>query len=110
MTAQFMPGMGLFPALVLAVLASVFVGCISGFFVGRLKLQAMVITLGMQLAVRGVSQVLCGGRDIYFNKLGEVGKQLSVSRLFPSSSPSRPYGSWRKRPCWAGRSRPWETA
>lgn len=78
MTAQFMPGTGLFPALILAVLASVFAGCISGFFVGRLKLQAMVITLGMQLAVRGVSQVLCGGRDIYFNKLGEVGKQLSV--------------------------------
>ena len=50
MTAQFMPGTGLFPALILAVLASVFAGCISGFFVGRLKLQAMVITLGMQLA------------------------------------------------------------
>ena len=78
MTAQYMSGMGLIPALILAVLASILVGCINGFLVGKLKLQAMVITLGMQLTIRGVAQVLCGGRDIYFNKLGEVGDQLAL--------------------------------
>lgn len=78
MTAQYMTSMGLIPAMLLSVLASVLVGCVSGFFVGKLKLQAMVITLGMQLAIRGVAQVLCGGRDIYFNKLGAVGDQLAL--------------------------------
>ena len=38
----------------------------------------MVITLGMQLTMRGAAQVLCGGRDIYFNKLGAVGDQLAL--------------------------------
>ena len=78
MTAQFMPSMGLIPALCVALLASILVGCINGFLVGKLKLQAMVVTLGMQLAIRGAAQVLCGGRDIYFNKLGDVGQELAL--------------------------------
>lgn len=76
-TALLMPKMGLFPAIGIAMLASLLVGLVAGFFVGGLKLQAMVITLGLQLAVRGIAQVLCGGRDIYFNKLGETGEALS---------------------------------
>ena len=78
MTARFMPSMGLIPALIVAVLACLLVGCINGFLVGKLKLQAMVITLGMQLAIRGLAQVVCDGRDIYFNKLGAVGEQLAL--------------------------------
>ena len=78
MTAQFMPSIGLIPALVVALIACILVGCVNGFLVGKLKLQAMVVTLGMQLAIRGAAQVLCGGRDIYFNKLGEVGQELAL--------------------------------
>lgn len=78
MTAQYMSGMGLISALLLACAASAVVGCINGFCVGKLKLQAMVITLGMQLGIRGVAQVLCDGRDIYFNKLGAVGEELAL--------------------------------
>ncbi len=78
MTAKNMTSMGIIPALILACAAAVAVGCINGFCVGELKLQAMVITLGMQLAVRGAAQVLCGGRDIYFNRLGEVGEELAL--------------------------------
>ena len=77
-TALVMPNTGLLPAILAAVVASSLVGCIAGFFVGKLKLQAMVITLGLQLAIRGVAQVLCGGRDIYFNKLGAVGEKLAL--------------------------------
>ena len=77
-TAKLMPETGLVPAILLAVAASVLVGCIAGFFVGVLDLQAMVITLGLMLGVRGAAQVLCDGRDIYFNKLGDVGEQLSL--------------------------------
>ena len=78
LTASLMTDMGLFPSLVIAVIVSVLIGCLTGFMVGGLRLQAMVITLGLQLALRGAAQVLCGGRDIYFNKLGDVGKQLSL--------------------------------
>lgn len=78
LTAQLMSKAGLLPSVVVAVIVSVMVGCFTGFMVGKLRLQAMVITLGLQLGLRGVAQVLCGGRDIYFNKLGEVGQQLSL--------------------------------
>ncbi len=77
-TAKYMTGIGILPALILGVLASLVVGCVNGFCVGKLKLQAMVITLGMQLAIRGAAQVLCEGRDIYFNKLGDAGKKLAL--------------------------------
>ena len=78
MTAKNMTSMGIIPALILACAAAVVVGCINGFCVGKLRLQAMVITLGMQLAVRGAAQVLCGGRHIYFNRLGKVGEELAL--------------------------------
>lgn len=78
LTAQLMTDMGLIPSLLIAVVVAVLIGCVTGFMVGGLRLQAMVITLGLQLTLRGVAQVLCGGRDIYFNKLGDVGKQLAL--------------------------------
>lgn len=77
LTASLMTDMGLLPSLFIAVVVAVLIGCVTGFMVGGLRLQAMVITLGLQLTLRGVAQVLCGGRDIYFNKLGDVGKQLA---------------------------------
>ena len=78
MTAKYMPTMGVVPALIVAVLASLIIGCINGFLIGKLKLQAMVITLGMQLTIRGLAQVVCDGRDIYFNKLGATGEELAL--------------------------------
>lgn len=77
MTAKYMTSIGIMPALLLGVTVALAVGCINGFFVGKLRLQAMVITLGMQLAIRGAAQVLCNGRDIYFDKLGDAGAQLA---------------------------------
>ena len=78
LTAQIMPSIGVVPAVLLAVAVSIVIGCFTGIMVGKLRLQAMVVTLGLQLGLRGLSQVLCGGRDIYFNKLGEVGEQLKL--------------------------------
>ncbi len=77
-TARLMTDKGLIFAIFIVVAASMFIGCFTGMLIGTFKLQAMVITLGMMLALRGVAQVLCGGRDIYFNKLGDVGMQLSL--------------------------------
>lgn len=78
LTAKIMPQIGLFPALAISVLAAVLVGAFTGIMVGKLRLQAMVVTLGLMLGIRGLAQVLCDGRDIYFDKLGTTGKQLSL--------------------------------
>ena len=77
LTAKLMPDIGVLPAVLVAVAVSILIGCFTGIMVGKLRLQAMVITLGLMLGLRGVAQVLCGGRDIYFNKLGPTGEQLA---------------------------------
>lgn len=77
LTARLMTEIGLVQAIIIATVASILVGCITGVMVGKLKLQAMIVTLGLMLGVRGVAQVLSNGRDIYFNKLGDVGVQFS---------------------------------
>lgn len=77
LTAKLMTEIGLIPAIILAAIVCIFVGCIAGIMVGKLRLQAMILTLGLMLGVRGVAQVLCNGRDIYFNKLGDVGTQIT---------------------------------
>lgn len=73
-----MTGLGIFTGIIIGLLVGSVCGLLNGFFVGTLRLQAMVITLGMQLGIRGLAQVLCGGRDIYFNKLGLIGKEFAV--------------------------------
>lgn len=78
MTARFMTSIGLIPALLLALVVSTLIGCFTGVMVGKLRLQAMVVTLGLMLGLRGLAQVLCNGRDIYFNKLGDVGEELAL--------------------------------
>ncbi len=78
LTAKLMSGIGLLPAVVISLFVAVLVGCFTGIMVGKLKLQAMVVTLGLMLALRGGAQVLCDGRDIYFNKLGDVGEELAL--------------------------------
>ena len=75
--AKCMERIGIFPGILLGIGFSVLIGMFTGIMVGKLKLQAMVITLGLMLGVRGVAQVLCDGRDIYFNTLGERGELLS---------------------------------
>lgn len=82
LSALFVPSMGLVPGLLLGIVAAGAVGLFSGFMVGKLKLQPMVVTLGLMLGIRGVAQVASGGRDIYFNKLGQVGEQFSVLGSF----------------------------
>lgn len=78
MTAKLMTGTGLLAAVAIALSVSAAIGCLTGIMVGKLRLQAMVVTLGLMLGLRGVAQVLCGGRDIYFNKLGAVGSSLAL--------------------------------
>lgn len=67
-TAKFSSGVGLIPSILLAVLACVLIGMATGFMVGKLNLQPMVITLALMIGVRGIAQVLNDGKIIYLDE------------------------------------------
>ena len=51
--AKCMERIGIFPGILLGIGFAVLIGMFTGIMVGKLKLQAMVITLGLMLGVRG---------------------------------------------------------
>lgn len=77
-TASLMSELGLFFAIIIAVLVTSLFGIVSGFLVGKMRLQAMVVTLGMLMTARGAAQVVTEGRDIYLNQLGAIGATVSA--------------------------------
>lgn len=56
-TALLLP-YGIVPAMLVGLLLSACSGAIAGFFVGKLKVQPMVVTLALMIGVRGVAQVV----------------------------------------------------
>ena len=59
-------GIGIVPAVLLALVASIVIGLVQGALCAKLGLQPFVVTLGFMLALRGVAEVLTGGADIGF--------------------------------------------
>lgn len=51
-------------AVILTVIVGGAVGCINGFFVGKLHLDGIVATIGTQVMLRGVCYILTGGRPV----------------------------------------------
>ncbi len=64
-TAKFIDTLGLLPGFLLGVAICVAIGMITGFMVGKMRLQPMVITLALMIGVRGIAQVLNDGQIIY---------------------------------------------
>jgi ribose transport system permease protein len=50
--------LGIIPAIIIGLIVCAFFGLVSGFMVGKLKCQPMVVTLAMSIGVRGVAQVI----------------------------------------------------
>lgn len=65
--AKYIGNFGLFGAFVIGVIFCLLFGSLSGFMVGKMKLQPMVITLALMIGVRGVAQVLNNGEIIYLS-------------------------------------------
>lgn len=63
--AKYMGVIGLFPAIILGMAICVLIGISTGFMVGKMRLQPMVVTLAWMIGVRGIAQVLNGGKIIY---------------------------------------------
>lgn len=75
--AMVAPYIGIFLAVVLGIIVAILVGLLNGLLIGKFEIQAMVITLGSMLLIRGIAKVLIEGRDIYLNRLGQVGEKMS---------------------------------
>ena len=54
-------GMGIWPAVVLALLLGLVIGCLNGLFTMRLGLNPLIATMGMMSVITGLSLVLTGG-------------------------------------------------
>lgn len=66
-SAMLMETIGLVPAILAAVVFCSISGAVAGFMVGKLRVQAMVVTLALLMGVRGVAQLLNDGKIFYIN-------------------------------------------
>jgi len=83
-TAKLLP-LGIGPAIVCSLLLCLVLGAFTGFMVAKLKIQPMIMTLIMMMAMRGITQVMNDGMLLYikddrFALLGtyKIGTQLPV--------------------------------
>jgi ribose transport system permease protein len=55
-----MQKLGMIPALIISLAAGIAIGCINGFFVSKVKMNAFVVTLGSFIGVRGLIYIYTG--------------------------------------------------
>ena len=56
--------MPLYPAIFLGVISGGFMGYISGFLIAKTGIPPFIMTLGMQISLRGVAYLVCNGKPI----------------------------------------------
>jgi ribose transport system permease protein len=70
-------GLSFFPAALLAILCCMVIGLINAFFIARLKVASLIITLGTGFLARGIAQIIARGAQRSTNlddSFGLVGK------------------------------------
>lgn len=70
-------GLSFFPAALLAILCCMVMGLINAFFIARLKVASLIITLGTGFLARGIAQIIAKGAQRSTNlddSFGMVGK------------------------------------
>ncbi|MBQ6375022.1 MAG: ABC transporter permease [Clostridia bacterium] len=73
---------GVFPAIVAGICVCMISGAIAGFMIGKLKVQAMVVTLALMMGVRGVAQLINDGKIYYINGVNsEIYNSLGSLRI-----------------------------
>ena len=73
-------GMPLFVSVLATLAVTGFFGLINGFLIAKFNMFPFVVTLSMQLVIRGVSLVVSGGQGVPISK--EVGQILYNAKLF----------------------------
>lgn len=61
LVARLIPGMGLFPALLVSILCGGLIGLLNGLLIAKFRLQPIIVTLGTQIAGRGIAQLIGNG-------------------------------------------------
>lgn len=75
--------MGVLPACILGVAVGALSGVVAGFMVGKLRVQAMVVTLALMIGVRGVAQVLNDAKFLYITgEHAEAYKAMGSAKVF----------------------------
>ena len=72
-------GLPIFAGVLVGILVATCFGFINGFLIARFNMFAFVVTLSMQLVIRGAAQVVSGGRAITFNS---AFTQIYYGKLF----------------------------
>ncbi len=81
-TGKLLPTLNVLPAMIVALLVCSVSGMIAGFMVGKLKVQAMVVTLALMIGVRGVAQLINDGKILYIDQAhSEEFEQMGIMRI-----------------------------
>ena len=73
-------GMGLAGAVAVSIACGALVGCINGFFIAKLRLVPLIVTLAMLYIIRGTAIAIVGIKTTFFNN--DVGVFIARTRLF----------------------------
>lgn len=66
-SAKSLETIGIIPAIFFGLLAAMIPGLIAGFMIGKMRLQAMVVTLGLMMGVRGAARLVNDAKIFYIN-------------------------------------------
>ncbi|MDD3521269.1 MAG: ribose ABC transporter permease, partial [Actinomycetota bacterium] len=78
--AMLIPSMGFVGAILIAVLASCFVGLINGVLITKMGISPLIATLAMQAILRGASLLITNGRQIVISQKSFM--LVGASKLF----------------------------
>jgi len=73
-------GLGLIPTVLVSLSVGALIGAINGYFIAKLRLVPIIVTLAMMYIVRGFTLTLVEVKIIYF--MNEVADLISFQRLF----------------------------
>jgi len=73
-------GLNLAGAITVAIVCGVIIGSINGFFIAKLRLSPLIVTLAMLYIIRGATIIIVGIKTQFFTN--EVGKIIAQSRFF----------------------------
>jgi ribose transport system permease protein len=78
--AIFMSYLGIIPAMIIAIIVGAVIGCINGFLVSILRINAFIATLSTMIITRGIALTICEGKPI--PAMSDLTFEIGNGRLF----------------------------
>jgi ribose transport system permease protein len=73
-------GLGFWGAVGASMLCGALIGCVNGFFIAKIKMTPLIVTLAMMYIIRGVAITIVGIKTTFFNN--PIGIFIARTRLF----------------------------